>query len=101
MITRKVLDLGIAEEVVHEFKGTQNPELHALVDTMIERASAGCTYLDEDIAFHEALTKFTGDSLISQLISAMWLVHQAFIPGLGTPASDELLATAQAHRDIL
>ncbi|USR79680.1 FadR/GntR family transcriptional regulator [Arcanobacterium pinnipediorum] len=101
VITRKVLDLGIADDVVREFAGTHNPELHTLVDRMVERASSGQTYLDEDIAFHEALTRFAGDSLISQLISAMWLVHQAFIPELQTPASDELLITAHAHRDML
>ncbi|ADH92086.1 FadR/GntR family transcriptional regulator [Arcanobacterium haemolyticum] len=99
--TRQVLDLGIAEDVVRQFSGTHNPKLHALVATMVERAKAGKTYLDEDIAFHEALTEFAGDSLISQLISAMWLVHQAFIPSLETPAADELIATAKAHQAML
>ncbi|SDU77669.1 DNA-binding transcriptional regulator, FadR family [Arcanobacterium phocae] len=99
--TRKVLDLGIADDVVTHFTGTHNPKLHALVDTMVEHATHGQTYLDEDIAFHEALTEFAGDSLISQLMSAMWLVHQAFIPGLEAPATDELTATAHAHRDML
>lgn len=99
--TRKVLDLGIADDVVTHFTGTHNPELHTLVDTMVERATNGQTYLDEDIAFHEALIEFAGDSLIAQLMSAMWLVHQAFIPGLGAPPTDELTATAHAHRAML
>lgn len=99
--TRKTLDLGIAEDVVRTFKGTENPELHELVDSMIAKALEGEGYLEEDIAFHNGLTEFTGDSLIRQLMSAMWLVHQAFIPQLDAPKEDQLLATAHAHRDML
>lgn len=99
--TRRALDLGIAEDVVRTFSGTSNPELHALVDKMVEKANRGEVYIDEDIAFHNALTEFTGDSIIRQLMSAMWLVHQAFIPQLDTPKHDQLVATAHAHGDML
>lgn len=99
--TRRILDNGIAEDVLRHFKGTNNPELHDLVDAMIAKAKVGETYLDEDIAFHSQITAFAKDSLIHQLMSAMWLVHQAFIPYLDAPKEEQLLETAYAHRDML
>lgn len=101
VVTRQALDNGIAEDVLRHFKGTRNPELHDLVNTMIAKAKAGKTYLDEDIAFHNQLTAFAEDSLIQQLMSAMWLVHQTFIPYLDAPKDEQLLETAYAHRDML
>ena len=99
--TRRSLDLGIAQDLLKVTKGTENPELDALVDVMVEKARAGKTYIEEDIAFHSALVAPLHNELIAQLISAMWMVHQAFIPQMGEPGAKELLRTAKAHRDML
>ncbi|MFY9262676.1 MAG: FadR family transcriptional regulator [Actinomycetaceae bacterium] len=99
--TRRTLDLGIAEEVVNHFKNTHNPDIHALVDAMTQKAERGETYLDEDIAFHNALNSFSGNTLTQQLMSAMWLVHQAFLPHLDAPQAESLLITAKTHGDMI
>ncbi|MGV9184953.1 FadR/GntR family transcriptional regulator [Arcanobacterium canis] len=99
--TRLALDRGIASDLVQALAGTHNPELHDIVVTMEEKATKGERYLDEDIAFHSALLKTVGNELLSQLTSAMWLVHQAIIPQLSTPSSPELLHTARAHALML
>lgn len=99
--TRRALDRGIASDLVQALAGTHNPELHDIVVKMEEKATKGERYLDEDIAFHSTLIETVGNELLSQLTSAMWLVHQAIIPQLSTPSSPELLHTARAHAIML
>ncbi|WFN90156.1 GntR family transcriptional regulator [Arcanobacterium wilhelmae] len=99
--TRRALDRGIASELVAALAGTHNPELHDIVTQMEEKSARGERYLEEDIAFHSALLETVGNELLSQLTSAMWLVHQAIIPHLSAPTSPELLHTAHAHALML
>ena len=79
---RKALDLGIGAELVAAMKGTKNPELEKLVTSMREHAEAGDTYYDDDIAFHSTLIKQLHNTMLEQLISAMWLIHQTVTPSL-------------------
>ncbi len=53
-------------------KGTSNPQLWELVNTMTDHAHAGGTYLDQDIAFHPGLLAYLKNLLMHQLVAAMW-----------------------------
>lgn len=98
---RKALDLGIGAELVTAMKGTQNPELEDLVATMRRRSEAGENYYDEDIAFHSALMRRLSNTMLEQLMSAMWLIHQTVTPSLRPADHEAMLAAAKAHGDIL
>ncbi|WP_321780897.1 GntR family transcriptional regulator [Schaalia cardiffensis] len=98
---RKALDLGIGAELVAAMKGTKNPELEKLVTSMREHAEAGHTYYDDDIAFHSTLIKQLHNTMLEQLISAMWLIHQTVTPSLHPADHEAMLLTARAHGDIL
>ncbi len=98
---RRYIDLGIASSVVREMKGTSDPELERLVETMITKAKAGEQYLEEDIAFHNGITAYLDNSLLDQLVAAMWMVHQSFIPKMQDAIKQDLLKTAKAHALML
>ncbi|MDC4233568.1 GntR family transcriptional regulator [Actinomyces sp. B33] len=98
---RRSLDLGIAEELVAAMRGTTNPHLWDAVDAMKEKALRGATYYDEDIAFHSGLLDYLDNSLMQQLTSAMWLIHQTASPGLKAADGEQMMAAALAHGDIL
>ncbi|MFP7707457.1 FadR/GntR family transcriptional regulator [Trueperella sp. LYQ141] len=99
---RRYIDLGAADSLVTAMAGTSNPHLDELVATMIAKAEAGHTYLDEDIAFHNGMNAYVNNELLTQLTGAVWLVHQAFIPELNSQQnSDSLLDTARAHGNML
>ena len=82
-------------------KGTSNPQLWELVNTMTDHAHAGGTYLDQDIAFHSGLLAYLKNPLMHQLVAAMWLVHQSVTPQLATASRQEMEDTAEAHAAIL
>lgn len=98
---RRYIDLGVAHAITEAMKGTHNPELHVLVEQMVEKSSAGKTYMDEDIAFHSGLISYLDNELVTQVYAAMWLVHQAFLPKLSGQTKDNLLETARAHLHML
>lgn len=99
--TRKVLDLGLARQVVKNFAGRPHPQLHALVDQMIAAAQRGERFLDEDIEFHTAMLRELDNELIEQLTRSMWLVHMAAMPLLPDAGSESMMKTALSHRDML
>ena len=72
-----------------------------LVEAMTQYAHSGSTYLEQDIAFHSALLESLNNPLMSQLVSAMWLIYQALAPQLETASEEHLLASAEAHAAIL
>lgn len=98
---RRALDRGISVELVSAMKGSENPDLWTLVDRMRTKATEGRIYYEEDIAFHSGLLEYLDNDLIQQLVSAMWLIHQSVTPQLKSAGSAAMLATAQAHGDIL
>lgn len=98
---RKALDLGIGAELVTAMKGTRNAELERLVDAMLERAQRAEGYYEEDIAFHSGLLHRLDNTMLEQLISAMWLIHQTVTPKLRPADRASMLRTAEAHRSIL
>lgn len=98
---RRALDLGTANIIVEQLKGTHNPEIWELVRIMTEKSAVGESYLAEDIAFHSALLKNLKNDLLQQLISSMWLINQTIIPKLNAGKDRELEITARAHRKML
>ena len=99
--TRHALDLGIALPLTRAMKGTSNPQLWELVNTMTDHAHTGATYLDQDIAFHSGLLAYLKNPLMHQLVAAMWLVHQSVTPQLAAASRQEMEDTAAAHAAIL
>ena len=99
--TRHALDLGIALPLTRAMKGTSNPELWELVNTMTDHAHAGGSYFDQDIAFHSGLLAYLKNPLMHQLVAAMWLVHQSVTPQLAAASREEMEDTAEAHAAIL
>ncbi len=99
--TRRYIDLGVAEEIVANMKGTSNPQLSELVDKMTQKARKNELFSDEDIAFHTALLRSLNNDLIEQLMQAMWLVHQAILPELVHNQSVGLIHTAESHQKML
>ncbi|RYQ36394.1 GntR family transcriptional regulator [Bifidobacterium pseudolongum subsp. globosum] len=98
---RRFLDLGCADEVCARFKGTQQPELRALADSMIEAADNGEDFLHADIAFHMGLLEPLDNTVAKQMVRSLWLVHMAVLPQLGLAPSEKMLDTAEAHRRML
>ncbi|QIK84244.1 FadR/GntR family transcriptional regulator [Sanguibacter sp. HDW7] len=98
---RQTLDDSVAERVTASFRDTENPELHALVDEMVEAAERGETFLTADRAFHAALLARIDNTLVGQLVTAFWDVHSAVMPRLGLQLPDDLSETARAHGDML
>ena len=99
--TRRALDLGIAPGLLAAMKGNRDPRLWDLADAMRIKAQAGRTCPAEDIASHSALLEPLHNPLLSQLVSAMWLIHQTVTPSLHPADHEAMLLTARAHGDIL
>lgn len=98
---RRYLDLGCAEHVVDTLRGTEQPELQALVDQMVDLAGRGQMFQEQDIEFHLGLLSKISNDVIKQLVHSLWLVHMAVIPRIGIEISGRLKATAQAHQTML
>ncbi|WP_126031695.1 FadR/GntR family transcriptional regulator [Bifidobacterium castoris] len=97
---RRILDLGAAGAVCAAMRGTDQPRLLELTDRMMEAARQGRQFMDDDIEFHSILLRSAGNQVLSQLANSMWLVHMAILPQLDLSVSDDLVRSAQAHRDM-
>ncbi|WP_240471039.1 FadR/GntR family transcriptional regulator [Schaalia suimastitidis] len=97
---RIVLDRGMANEIVAAMRDVNDPELHTLIDIMVDKARKGRTFMDEDIAFHTALVSRINNPLAEQLMNAMWMVHMSALPSV-TGTNEHLVDTALAHRKLL
>lgn len=98
---RRFLDLGCADEVCARVKGTEQPELDALVDAMVSSAERGEDFLYADIDFHMGLLDPLGNTIAKQMVHSLWLVHMAVLPQIGLAPSEKMLDTAEAHRRML
>jgi DNA-binding FadR family transcriptional regulator len=98
---RIALDHAMADRVADVFKGTVNPDLHALVDEMESKSSRGQTFLEADREFHSRLTARLGNQLLEQLVTAFWQVHTVVYPQLGLAPAQQLDETAKAHGSML
>jgi DNA-binding FadR family transcriptional regulator len=98
---RQALDLGIAQQVTTNLKGSTQTELEQLTDEMEKLAADGKTFLPQDIAYHSRIIEFTHNPVLSQLAHSLWLVHMAVLPKLGLQVTSGLAETAEAHRNML
>lgn len=98
---RQALDLALADAVVAGAIGDDAADLADLVDAMVDKASRGEMFLEEDRAFHTKLFSVTGNSLAIQLVGAFWDVHTAVVPQLGITQPADIEHTAAAHGDML
>ncbi len=98
---RIALDLGIAEELVELHRGRQHPELEELVEGMRQRTARGESFAEEDQAFHTGLLAEIDNTLVRQLVGALWEVHTEVVPLLGIPQAEEIEHTVEAHAHML
>lgn len=98
---RQALDTAMADKITQSLAGTTNPQLHRLVNQMVEHAAQGRTFAAQDRAFHTELLAGIDNSLVGQLVAAFWDVHSAVVPKLGLTLPSALTETAQAHRAML
>ena len=98
---RIALDLGIAEELIDLHRGRQHPELEELVEGMRRRTARGETFAEEDGAFHAGLLADIDNTLVRQLVGALWEVHTDVVPRLGIPQAEDIEHTVEAHADML
>lgn len=98
---RRILDLGMAEDVVKNLQNTEQPHLIELTEEMSASAKKGSTFLAEDISFHTELLKSANNTILTQLARSLWLVHMAVLPQLGLQVSAALNTTADAHYDMV
>lgn len=101
---RKILDQGLAPQVVNSVRSLPSAEinkLRALTEKMKELATQGNTFLDEDIAFHQALIDPVHNAVAKQLTHSLWLVHMAVIPALNADISSDLVRSASSHAYML
>ncbi|WP_460801930.1 FadR/GntR family transcriptional regulator [Microbacterium sp. GXF6406] len=98
---RLALDLSMAERVVEASRGADYSELDEMVEAMVDKASRGARFLEEDRHFHTALFEATGNHLAGQLVGAFWDVHTAVLPQLDIDQPDDIHHTAKAHGDMI
>ncbi|CAM5787889.1 FadR/GntR family transcriptional regulator [Cellulomonas persica] len=98
---REALDLAMAERLADAVRGTSNPELWRLVESMEASSDRGETFAEADRQFHTALLATMGNSIVGPLVGAFWDVHTAVMPRLGVGLPDDLAQTAHAHREML
>lgn len=98
---RIALDLGIAEELVELHRGKEHPALEELVEGMRGRTAQGESFAEEDGAFHAGLLADIDNTLVRQLVDALWKVHTEVVPRLGIPQSMDIEHTVEAHAHML
>ena len=98
---RRILDLGVAQQVVDAMKGTPRPDLEKLVRHMEKQAKKHTTFLEQDIEFHSRLFDETHNEVLKQLAHSLWLVHMAVLPQLGLTVSENLGTAAASHNNML
>jgi DNA-binding FadR family transcriptional regulator len=98
---RTALDLGLAQTIVQALEGTYNESLHKLVDHMIDLSERDESFTDDDHRFHSQLLAYLPNSLLGQLVEALWEVHMRVLPRLNVPTPADIRQTAVAHGAML
>lgn len=98
---RKILDLGVAEQVLDTMEGTVQPRLLDLSDEMVASARNHETFLKADIEFHSIMHRASHNMVLSQLADSLWLVHMAILPQIGLEVSEDLERSAMSHRSMV
>jgi DNA-binding FadR family transcriptional regulator len=99
---RIALDLGTAEELVELHRGgLPRDDLRELVDRMRRHTSRGEPFIEEDGEFHRELLAGLDNTIVRQLVSALWEVHTEAVPKLGLPPARDIVRTVEAHEAML
>jgi DNA-binding FadR family transcriptional regulator len=99
---RIALDLGMAEELVQVHRGgPARHDLRALVERMREHTARGEAFAEEDGEFHRELLAGLDNTIVKQLVSALWEVHTEVVPKLGLPPARDIDRTVEAHAAML
>ncbi len=97
---RQVLECGLVARLPGLITAAHLAELHALVNSMEDRAAQGEAFPEEDRAFHEVLYRPLDNSLVIQLLQAFWEIYHVVGPELPV-AAEHPSVTAAEHRRIL
>ena len=93
---RQVLEVNFLSVAAnHLGRGTLN-RLRDLAETMVLKAQAGESFVDEDYRFHEMLHEEVGNTFLTLMIDLFWDAF-ATIPEAYVVASDRLVETARQH----
>ncbi len=99
---RVALDLGTAEELVELHRGgIPRHDLRVLVDRMREHTARGEPFAEEDGEFHRQLLAGLDNTIVRQLVAALWEVHTEVVPELGLPPAQDIARTVEAHEAML
>ncbi|MBV7432948.1 GntR family transcriptional regulator [Dermabacteraceae bacterium TAE3-ERU5] len=98
---REGVDRAIGESLIARCRGQRDPELSRLVSEMREQSAAGESFMQIDRAFHARLLEFVGNSLLAQIVTALWEVHTVVVPQLGIQAPHDIDETVCAHGHML
>lgn len=98
---RAALGTGLAEVICASMAGTSNPDLRVLVDRMVQISDGGGDFASVDRAFHAALLSRLPNTLLGQLVDAMWEVHTTVVPRVGVATPGDIRDTVAAHGDML
>jgi DNA-binding GntR family transcriptional regulator len=99
---RQLLEPPIARRLAGRIPEDAYPELRALAERIVDSAARGSLteYLEADGVFHAAVTAFTDNPRLGELITE--LRSQTRLPGLaGLLATEELAASAHEHLELL
>lgn len=99
--TRIALDLAVADELVTQFGGEEDPELTRLVETMATKAQAGESFAEEDRRFHLLLMERVDNRLFGELVESFWKIQTKVQPHLGVAPGADIIETARAHGTML
>ncbi|GAB3707231.1 FadR/GntR family transcriptional regulator [Mariniluteicoccus flavus] len=98
---RSALDLGLAESICGAMTGTTNDDLRELVTRMVELSDNGEDFTEVDRRFHAALLSRVPNSLLGELVDALWEVHTTVLPHVGIATPDDIRDTVVAHGDMV
>lgn len=98
---RIALDLGTAEELVELHRGRRRDDLRRLVDRMRGHTARGESFAEEDGEFHRELLAGLDNTIVRQLVAALWEVHTEVVPKLGLPPARDIDRTVDAHGAML
>ncbi len=95
---RRGIDLGEADQVCSILRGTNDEELHRLVDQIAKMRRQGESFAELDRSFHITLMHRAGRRIIADLVAAFWEVQVVTMAKLPPSSVTDL---PSAHTEIL
>ena len=97
---REALEVTVIPMAIAAMNKKTLAELRRLVDRMLEIASKGNTFWEEDVAFHKAICAVTGNRLLIRLLDVFWevLAHQRDQEAF---TDHDPIRNARSHEELL